>query len=106
MSTTSTRLDFRHCVLNGRDKCQRMVSFQGAHPVINAESCYVHDMFSFVTVLSPADVTRGVLTLVNCVLYDLQDGVKVVVHHTSSVAVHVVGCQFEIRQERKLQCLL
>ncbi len=93
----STRLDFRHCVISGRERCRRMVCFQGCHPVVNVDSCYVSDLFSFLTVIAPGEVTRGVVTVVDSVLYDLQDGLKVAVHHGSSVAVHVVGCQFEMR---------
>jgi hypothetical protein len=39
---------------------------------VNLESCYVHEMFSFLTVISPDEVTKGVVTLVNSVLYDIQ----------------------------------
>jgi len=96
-----TRLKFRHCVLNGKDKCRRMVCFQGPHPIVNLEACYVHEMFSFLTVISPDEVTRGVVTLVDSVLYDVQDGVKIVVHHASTVAVHAICCQFEMTRHEE-----
>ena len=46
--------------------------------------------------ISPEEISNGVMTVIDCVLYDLQDGLKVIVHHHSSVVVHVVGCQFEM----------
>ena len=64
---------------------------------MNVESCYVSELFSFLTVISPGEVTRGLVTLTDTVLYDLQDGLKVAVHHASSVAARVVGCQIEMR---------
>ena len=70
----STGLDLKYCILDGMENCRRMICFQGSHPVLNIESCYINDMYSFVTVISPKEITRGVVTMADSVLYDVQVG--------------------------------
>ena len=71
------------------------------HPIINVDSCYVCEMFSFISVIAPECRTSGSVNLTNSVFYDLQDGAKMVVDHQSGLAAHVVGCQFDTRQVRR-----
>ena len=45
---------------------------QGIRPIVNVDSCYISDMYSFCTVLEPEEKSSAILTIANSVIYDVQ----------------------------------
>ena len=72
--------------------------FQGLRPTIKVESCYASDLFSFITVINAEEVTSAVVAVLNSVFVELQDGLKMIVHHGSNIAASLAGCHFELLQ--------
>lgn len=56
------------------------------------------DAFSLCTVISPDEITSARVIVEDTVMYDLQDGLKIVVHHQSLSRVDIKRCQFELTQ--------
>ena len=49
-----------------------LLVFQGIRPIVNVDSCYISDMYSFCTVLEPEEKSSAILTIANSVIYDVQ----------------------------------
>lgn len=62
------------------------------------ESCYASDLFSFITVINAEEVTSAVVAVLNSVFVELQDGLKMIVHHGSNISASVAGCHLELLQ--------
>lgn len=93
-----TEVTFKHCIFDGLENCRRMIAFEGTRPTITVESCYASDLFSFITVISPEEVSSAVIAVINSVFTELQDGLKMIVHHSSNIAVSLAGCHLELLQ--------
>ena len=97
---TVLELDF--CVIDGMNYCERILSFEGFHPVINIKNCYVSDSLSFCVVLAPELKCAVNMTVLNSLFIHVQDGIKVILHHESPgpPIVQVRGCHFELSAYR------
>lgn len=93
---TETTVKFRHCIFDGLGNCKRMLCFQGPRPRISIDSCCVNELYSFITVITPEEKTSAIITVADSVFYDLQDGLKIIVHHESNLVATMIGCQFDL----------
>ncbi len=53
-------------------------------------------MYSVVSVVDESVISRGSVTFMDTVLYEVQDAIKLVLNFQSNVSLKVLGCQFDM----------
>ena len=68
------------------------------------ESCYIRDFFHVVSTCKSKDGNErrsGELLISNCIMYNVQNGVKVMIDPQSQVETSVTGCHIKLSTLKK-----